>query len=147
LNRIFQLGLLISKQPRTLIRRYHKETALVQFTGVLYNDTWWKQQLLFTISTESTRSSGPLLSSPGLLINESHAGRAPAFQECVSYVLSAAFYCSDVSKSIVKAMKLRPCPLVCSLVPRMSPGPGCCCDHPDLQRSSRLGEIGSWIRP
>ena len=42
----------------------------------------------------------------GVLINESHAGRAPAFQECVSYVLSAAFYCSDASRSIVKAMKL-----------------------------------------
>ena len=53
-NSIFQLGLLISKQPRTLVRRYHEETALVQFTGVLYTDMWWKQQLLFTISIEST---------------------------------------------------------------------------------------------
>ena len=147
-NSIFQLGLLISKQPRTLVRRYHEETALVQLTGVLYKDMWWKQQLLFNHQHWKHQwAPGHYFEVLGMLINESWAGRAPAFHECVSYVLSAAFYCSDASKSTVKAMKLRPCPPVCSLVPRISPGSGCCYDHPDLQRSARLGEIGSWIRP
>ena len=109
---------------------------MVETTASFYHQHWKHQW-----------APGRYFEVLGMLINESQAGRAPAFQDRVSNVLAAAFCCSDASKSIVKAMRLRPCPPVRSLVPRMSPGPGCCCHHPDLQRSSRLGEIGSWIRP